>query len=224
MEILDNMSKDREERAYIQHRWATLSEEERMQHGSALELVKQWREQYQSEHKVNGVEFKNRGARFNISPEKSVIDEVKEAMRVFPERAAEAAKSIGINKDNFSFIRKLIVLSERPALSRDDKEKIKNCFDFIEKERQVTGIKQLGGDIIARNWIKRKDPNYVITHRRERFDRTVMAINESCESTIEMALPEINKEDTMKAIGALSRSIELISKLTRRLIGEAEEK
>jgi hypothetical protein len=53
----------------------------------------------------------------------------------------------------------------------------------------------------------------------------VLTIREGCETTADMILPhDITNSDVSKAIASLSASIELISRLLQRLVGEGGDK
>jgi hypothetical protein len=165
--------------------------------------------------KLGGVRLK--------SQEPNIIETVEQAMATFPKRQDDAARSIHMHKDNFSFIRKLILIGRDPLLSREDREKLNECFRVLERERRIVDITEAGRDLIERRWIKRKESPYVLSHRRKRFDQTIMAIRESCESTSDMMLPrDLERENIADAISSLATSVELISKLMRKLVGGTE--
>jgi len=165
----------------------------------------------------------NPGPRLNLSSDKSVVAEVREAMTAFRDGQL-ASKSIGMGCGNYRFIQKLILLEARPFLSRVDRKKIGECFEIIERTRRMKLARAIGEDVIRRNWVGRKKALYVVKTDRRRFDQAVMTIGESCEALTCLTLPDdITKEDVSRTIGSLLRSVELISRLTQRLVGEATE-
>lgn len=157
--------------------------------------------------------------RFLIPMDKSILAEVKEAMRAFPGNAALAAKSINMGESSFRFIRRLVTLEARPSLPCANREVVQKCLSLIESERQLGSARKIINGIAIQPDLK-KDRSYIVNTRRRRFDQNLTAINESCESTIEMELPkDINQDETLKAIRTLSRSVELIGKLLQKLVG-----
>jgi hypothetical protein len=154
----------------------------------------------------------------------SIIVAVQEAMECSPKHQEDAAKLIDMHKESYSFIRKLIIIGQDPLLPKEDREKLDGVFTAIEKDRSLAHVRVPGRDLINRHWQKKKEPSYVVNHRRRRFDQTIVAIREGCESTSEMTLPrDLKREDISDAISSLSMSIELISKLVRRLTGGSSE-
>jgi hypothetical protein len=218
----ETMTED--EKEYVALRWGSLSEEARR--GLTMkDLEELFLLDYPAwQGKMSKRPTTYEGPRLAIPDDKSVIAEVREAIKAFPGDAAAAAKSIGMGNDNYRFIRRLILLEARPFLSRDDRDKIRDCFEIIDRERRVKPILAIGRDVIDRNWATRKKAPYVVKTDRKRFDQTIIAIGESGEATINMTLPdEMSREEVAKTIGKLSRSVELIGRLIQRLVGEASE-
>jgi Protein of unknown function (DUF3102) len=79
--------------------------------------------------------------------------------------------------------------------------------DKVEREAKAAASRQR----------KREDP----VHIRRRFDQTLMSIRESCESTVDMHLPnELERDEVSVAVGSLAASVELIDKLITKLEGK----
>jgi hypothetical protein len=209
-------------RRYVELRWSKLSEGARK--GLSVIDVEElfmleWKEKMNDVKKPTTYD----GPKLSVPPDKSVIAEVREAMRTHPRDAAVAAKLMGIGIHNYRFIRQLILLEEKPFLSQEDRDKIKECFEIIERDRRVKPAMAIGNDVIGRNWAAKKAP-YVIKTNRKRFDQTVITICEGCEATVGMTLPdEMLKEDVAKTIGELSRSMVLVGRLIQRLVGGTSE-
>jgi hypothetical protein len=57
------------------------------------------------------------------------------------------------------------------------------------------------------------------SYHRRRFEQTIICIRKSCASTVDMTLlQDLTKEHIVDAIGALTESREMISRLLRKLI------
>ena len=64
----------------------------------------------------------------------------------------------------------------------------------------------------------KKDVNRSHEHEQRRFEATLTCIRESCESTVDMALPRVlTREGAAAAINSLSKSAEQIGELLQRL-------
>jgi len=218
------MTMNKEEKEYLKLKLGTLSEDDRKEY--SRHLVKAWLKEFRTTPTpapTNGHRrhIAHPGPTLNIPADKSVVKEVQEAMRAFPGDSKAASRSINMGSDNYTFIKRLILINDKPFLSREEKATIKRCFDFIESERRIRPIKTIGDNVIKRHWNTRRESNYTVAHRRKRFDVTVIAINEGCESTVNMELPDnISEEEVAKTLGSLARSIELLGKLMQKLVGE----
>jgi len=163
------------------------------------------------------------GPRFKMK-DKSIVQAVRDAMQLYPNNQHEAAKKLGLGRDNYSFIRKLILIDEDPTLPIKDREELNACFDTIELERRIVEAKGIGEPLIARYWRKRKEPHKITSQRRRRFDQTILTIRESCATLDDMALPrDLTRENVTEAVSSLTLSIERLSRLMRKLVGGAEE-
>lgn len=162
--------------------------------------------------------------RFQLQPDVSVIDAVRKGMLAHPKKTDAAALVAGINPRAYRLIRKLLILSEQ-NLPLDDKDAIKHALTIIEHTRGVGGqVEKLLQDVMERNWLKRKENPHAIKQRMRRFDKTILHIQESCESSAELRIPrELASADVIHAIASLSASIEMIGRLMRRLAGETLE-
>lgn len=221
---LANMSPD--EKKYILRKLDVTPGSEEMTPKARDELIENWLKDYRNTPTPVPVDDNTNRQKLQIPESKSVIAEVREAMRAFPKHSHEAAKLISMGNANFLFLRRLITIYDKSFLPREDKEAIDACFEYIEKNRRVGGIRRIGQEIIAKhlNGRWRIVRSHAVSHRRKRFDQTVLTICESCESSVNMELPDdVSKDDVLKAIGSLSKSIELIGKLVRRLVGDEEK-
>jgi len=163
---------------------------------------------------LSGTRFKAQGA---------PVEAVREAMKAYPVRQEEGARSLGMHKDTFSMIRKLIILSEDDWISREDRSRIEKCLETIDKNRRIADVRSAAKELIDRCWVKKKDPPATLNHRRKRFDQTIMAISESSESTTDMILPrDLKREEVQDTISSLTMSVERINKLIRKMVGGQE--
>jgi hypothetical protein len=162
------------------------------------------------------------GPRFKVTG--SIVEAVKNAMLLHPNHIDEAAKLIGIGRDNYSFIKKLLVIDQDPTLPVKDRDELKACLDIIEIERRMVEARGIGEPLIKRHWRKRKEPSSVVNQRRRRFDQTILTIRESCATLDDISLPrDLTRENVTEAMSALTMSIERISRLMRKLVGGTEE-
>lgn len=160
----------------------------------------------------------------NIPDGLSVTQAVKVGMDLHPAKAVLASAVAGIERGNYSFIRKLLILSEQ-NLPAADKEAIRDALSEIDKERMVARVVRLSvGPIIDKYWLRKKESSSAISKRRRRFDKTVMNIGITCESANELKIPrELSQADLNKAIASLSSCLQHIGNLISRLAGETTE-
>jgi hypothetical protein len=174
------------------------------------------------EKKLNGGKIS--GHEINIPRDQSVVEAVAKGMQEFPRNQDAGAKSIHISKQGYAFIRKLLILRDRPTLAKADRNMVNHCLQIVDDEHRIAPAKHAAGDLIARCWIQKKGPVYKTTAIRRRFDQTITTIRESCAATTDMKLPaELTKDDAAETIGSLSASIELIAGLMRKLVGDITE-
>lgn len=164
-------------------------------------------------------------SRFSLPENQSVMNSIKEAMEAFPNDMESAAKVLSMSRSNFSFIRKLMILQEDQWVPREAKMSIQKCLASIEKEHRIERtVTKVGGDVIKRYWVVKKDRPARIAMRLKRFDQNMVAIRESCECTLDMVIPrELNQDEIADTISSLTISVEQINKLIRRLLGGKEE-
>ena len=176
----------------------------------------------QEEKKLNGGKIS--GHEINIPRDQSVVEAVARGMQEFPRNQDEGAKFIHIGRNGYAFIRKLLILRDRPTLAKADRDMVNHCLQMVDDEHRIAPAKHAAGDLIARCWIQKKDPSYKTNTIRRRFDQTVTTIRESCAATTDMKLPtELTKDDAAETIGSLSASIGLIAGLMRKLVGDTTE-
>ena len=174
------------------------------------------------EKKLNGGKIS--GHEINIPRDQSVVEAVAKGMQEFPRNQDAGAKSIHMGKQGYAFIRKLLILRDRPTLAKADRNMVNHCLQIVDDEHRIAPAKHAAGDLIARCWIQKKGPVYKTTAIRRRFDQTITTIRESCAATTDMKLPaELTKDDAAETIGSLSASIELIAGLMRKLVGDITE-
>jgi hypothetical protein len=159
---------------------------------------------------------------------KNIIDEVMRGMSAHPKQPGVAAKMIGMDRDGFAFIRKLLILRDQ-HITQQDKSVIEHALDKIEQERGIKSVRRMVAPVLARLWHARSivgviDLSTKAKKHQARLDSTLLAIRESCESTRDLKLPRnLTPDDARKALTELAVSSELIAHLIRRLLGDGEE-
>jgi hypothetical protein len=176
----------------------------------------------QKEKKLNGGKIS--GQEINISRDQSIVEAIAKGMQEFPRNQEAGARLAHISKQGYTFVRKLLILRDRPTLAKADRDMVNHCLQIVEVERRIAPAKHAAGDLIARCWIQKKDPGYKMNAIRRRFEQTVTTIRESCAATTDMKLPaDLTKDNAAETIGSLSASIELIAGLIRKLVGDITE-
>lgn len=155
----------------------------------------------------------------------SVIELVRKGMQQYPKQGANAARLVGLNWRVFAFVRQLLILLDRP-LSMSDRDAVITALTVVEKDRQFRPARRLVIKILDREFPSRRDRReletpHVIKKRMLRYDKTLMHIRESCESTVDMEIPRgLKPHDVKEALTSLAVSVELLGRLMHRLIGD----
>jgi len=174
-----------------------------------------------SEVKANGKgRPKGRPATFKFKGP-SVVAAVEASMRTTTARDQEkAAKEVGINKDNYRIIRKLLVIRDDLTQTRETRDDAIACLTTIEKTRGIAKVRHQAKALIDAHIPRRKERTSVVNLRRRRFDQTIMTIRESSSSTTDMQVPrDLPMDVIMDAVASLAASAEQINRLIRRLVG-----
>jgi hypothetical protein len=154
-------------------------------------------------------------------PDGQVISLVKAA--IFSKNSDKAARKIGIDREIFSVMKKLIILQDMLTVSSEDKVKIMLILGHIERERSYAPVRADADDVISRNWKNKTELKKTEFRDRSRFEATMINVRESCESMREMNIPyDLNMTQRDEAIVTLTFSVMAIGSLIMRLVGEKE--
>lgn len=165
--------------------------------------------------KHNGVQIK--------CPPGSIVENVSRVMETPELNVVDAAKRAGMRTSTYAFVRDLILLRGR-KLEPEDAEKIERALASLETSRSCQEARSLTLDIFERLLRRRsslssEDKIKKKRHSLRRFEDTMTQIVESCDSTKGMEIPRLTAEEILRHCADLAISIELISRLQRKMIG-----
>lgn len=168
----------------------------------------------------------NMGRKFSLPPDVYVAEAVRKGIRAHPDNIQLGAKVAGLDKHVFATISRLIK-SLDGVLAPDDRELVTRALELIELDRSLIRARKLINTLQEKGLIKPGKiggRRFKFDSQNRRFDKTIVAILEACESSYDMPLPRnITRLEASKAIAALATSIALIGNLQKRLLGEKQE-
>jgi hypothetical protein len=153
--------------------------------------------------------------------EDNLVERVRRGMEDHPDRVNDAHKAIGIGRERYATVRKLLIIQKR-HLHIDERELLEKTLKKIDRDgaisREVAGVVD---DFISRYWTRSKEKPHEVKRKNRAFEMTMIHICEGCESTKDIVIPpEMTQREREKAISELATSAELISRLIKRLLGE----
>jgi hypothetical protein len=174
--------------------------------------------------------------KFHRYHDKSIVDDIKEAIVKFPYNQHSGARMIGIANNDYRFIRRMILLSELDAVPVEDRQTLARAIEMLDTHKTVRFSRELADKIVEEHWSKYKRPpprTYEIKQiqkrkqkdNQKRLDQTLLHIGEGCESTRDMDIPkDLTAAEIKHAAFTLASSIELMGCLMRRLLEQGEDK
>lgn len=152
----------------------------------------------------------------------SIVQCVREAMKTFPDDRRKAATYANMGHNSFTRISSLIRKLDSDKTTQENKNDIREALRIIDHERCLP--RSIRG-LFNKGKLSKRDlhqDSVVTAKHQKRFIRTMIAISEICETTVEMELPNLSEEEARATLRTLRRSRSLILHLMSRLSKEEQ--
>jgi hypothetical protein len=157
--------------------------------------------------------------RIEFPDDQSIVQSVEEST------SGEHTVKTKIGKHTTAFIAKLLAL--RGRVSEEERSRIDKALASVDLTRSTATARVMTRELLDKYGIRGlNDGNRRrIKNRKQsrRLDSTLTSIREGCESTRDLELPHLSNVESIEAVTTLLISMELMSKLIRRLLGVTEE-
>jgi hypothetical protein len=133
------------------------------------------------------------------------------------------AKLSGIPRDAYSFIHKLIVLSDDERVPTECRTVIRAALRNVDSTKSIKEALISAGNIVNEYWAKKTTKGVTeeqkTSHRKRKriFENVIFHIREACENNEEVEVPSMRQEERVQAVDTLLRSIESLSTMVRKI-------
>ncbi len=177
---------------------------------------------------LRGVKLQARnkaGGTVNAPLDMSLIQYVKDGIAQLPEDLTdnavnEMAKKLKIGAETFRMIRGMILLSERPELTRSDRAKVLGLLEKVDRTRNVRPYFQEVKPLIDRIWGSTRNKSLTektSKKRTEHFTKAIIILRDMTERILEMEMPYMSREDIGKCINDLTETRKNVGKVAENL-------
>jgi hypothetical protein len=161
----------------------------------------------------------------------SVIDLVRQGMQLYPASTDTGAKAVGLYRQTYSLVRKLLLLRARQVLTTEEDETAAKALAIINTDLRYQPAETLVQPILEKYWAsgthhgeyRAKGMVETITRKKERkvFDNTLFAIREACTNNQELDIPaNMSRPEKENARNTILESIGHLTVLMQRIMGE----
>jgi hypothetical protein len=170
---------------------------------------------------VNGVRY--RGPKIRVPPGDTVESLVRHGMCLPIKSAYKAAEQVGVPRDAFLFMRKLLMLKARDTLSAEETAAVDLAIEAVNQHRRLAPARTLVQEIVNRHWTPHTmrgsthEGRKTTAKIKKQFDKTLFLIRETCTNNEEMRLPLLTSKEKDDAIKTLVESISGLSDLLNRV-------
>ncbi len=216
--------------------WGTLYEMKFLPDDILLHGIKNGHFKYISKYDVwtlRGVKLGNKkrplstqgaGGRITAAPGQSLVQYIREGIKGLPDALSEAivaerCETLNVSVQTFRMLRRMIILSDRPELTQDDKKFVLDLLDKVDRTRNIREYYQKAKPLMDRIWGGDRRPisNKSSKKRVEVFRNAIVILRDTCDRVIEMDMPYMSEEDVDRSINDLVEARRQIAKLAETL-------
>ncbi len=215
--------------------WTTLYELKFMSDDLLLDLIQSGQAKTINKYQIwelRGVRVKRKkntegrisGAKVEIdAPQGGLIQFIKAGIMREPEYGGDieaTAKAINVARDSYRKLRSVILLSQRPELTEEDRKFVDGIIDKIEKTRNVRTHYRMVKPLLDKVWGNSRNKTFNDKSTQKRIDAykdAVFILGDSCRGILMRTRPYMSEQDTNDCITELTEASRLIRQLAEQL-------